>query len=104
MNFSGYDALRFNLNTSLGKNHSIETARDNHAIPFDLPFDFCLFSEDHRLLGDDVSLDVPVDAERSFNGQRSFKRHPLINEPGPLLARSVLRCCGPLPSHEILPE
>src|SRR6516225_9525547 len=98
MNFSGYDALWFNLNTSLGKNHSIETARDNHAIPFDLPFDFCLLSEDHRLLGDDVSLDVPVNAEHSFNRQPSFKRAPLIEEPRPLLTRSVPRRCDQLPS------
>src|SRR3974390_1293037 len=75
-----------------------------HAVPFNLPFDLCVFAENHRLLGDDISLHVPVNAEGPSQGQRPFQRDTLINESSPFLMRSVFRCTRPLPSHEYSPN
>jgi hypothetical protein len=103
MNLAGDYALRFDLDASFGKDHTVKAARDHDAITFDLALDFGALSEDHRLIGDDVSLDVPIDAERPFDGQRSFERYALVDESCPLFDAVF---CGrrPLPSHEAPPK
>src|SRR6516164_556527 len=102
VNFAGHDALRLDLDAPFGKDHSVKAARNHHAISFDLTLDLSALSKDHRLLRDNVSLDVPVDAERPFDIQGSFKRYALVYESCPLLD-SVSGGCRPLPSHEVPP-
>src|SRR5271167_687620 len=89
MDLAGHDALWLNLHTSLREDHAIESAGDHHPIPFDLAFDFRTLSEYHGVLGNDISLDVPVNAKRTGNGKCSFKRHTLVNESCPFFSRTI---------------
>src|SRR5580704_9593580 len=101
MHFSGHHSLGLNLHPALCENHAVESARDYHALPFDLPLDFCVLAEDYRLLRNDISLDMPVDPERPRQRQGAFQRHTLVNEPGPFFASPVFRSTRPLPSHKM---
>ncbi len=89
VNFTRNHALGLNFNAASGEDDAIETPRDYDAIPFNLTFDFRIFPEDHGLFGDDVSLDVSIDAERSREGQRTFERYSLINKAGPFFTGSI---------------
>lgn len=100
MDFAGDDALGLNLHAAFGEDDAIITARNNHAVPFDLAFDFGVFAEDQRLLGDDVSLHVAVDAERASHSERALHCDALIDETCPLFAIAVAAGSRPLPSHK----
>ncbi len=89
VHFTGDDALCFNLDSTLGKNHTVKPPSDNHAIAFDLSFDPSAFTENHSLFGDDVSLDATVDAECALKLERALQRNALVNETRPLFAATV---------------
>ena len=99
MYFARYDPLGLNLHATSGEDDAIKPTRDDHAIAFNLSFDFRVLTQDHCLFGDDVALDVSVNAKRSGECQRAFERHALINETGPLFTATILRRAWPLPSH-----
>jgi len=89
VNFSGDYAFGLNLDSAFGKDYAVEAPGDHHAVAFDLTFDFGGIAEDYRLLGDDISFDVAVDAERSRNLKRAFQCYALIDESSPLFARAA---------------
>src|SRR4029077_1806165 len=92
MNLSGNDAFRFNLNTPFGKNNTIEAPGNHYAVALNLSLDLRAFAQDDRLLRDDVSLDVAVNAKRTCDCERALKGHPLIDETCPLFAACALGC------------
>src|ERR1700730_8598 len=100
VHFARDHALGLDLHTASGKNHAVKSSGDHHAIAFDLAFHLGALSEDHRLLRDDIALDVSVDAKRAFELQRALKCHTLIDESSPLFFAAIFRCAGPLPSHD----
>src|SRR6202043_1364103 len=83
----------------LCKNHTVEAAGDHHAVSFDLSLDLGAFPENHGLFGNDIALDVAVDAERSSDRQGALERHALIDKSSPLFAVAIFPGAGPLPSH-----
>jgi hypothetical protein len=89
MYFAGYHAPRLNLDPALRKYNSVKSAGDDHAIAFDLSFDFGAFSEDHGLLGNNISLDVAVNAKSSFELEGAFQRHTLVDETRPLFIGAI---------------
>ena len=90
MHFAGNHTLRFDLDAALGKYHAIKSTGDDHAIAFDLSFDAGAFTKNDGLLGDDVALDVSIDAEGSLQLKRALEGHTLVNETCPLLAAAIL--------------
>lgn len=90
VNLSGNDAFGFNLNTPFGKDHTIEAAGNHYTVALDLSLDLRAFAQDDRLLRNDVSFDVAVNAERSCDGKRALKGHALIDETCPLFAACAL--------------
>src|SRR5262249_9794750 len=97
----GDHALGLNLDPALRENHAVEAARNHHAVPFDLPFDFCAVAENHGLLGNDVASDVAIDAERALDREGAFEGHALIDESCPLFTGCAVAfaAAGPLPCH-----
>ena len=89
VHFTCHNALRLNLYAALGKNHSVEPSGDHDAIPFDLSFDFRVFSEHYSLLGYNISLHVSVDTKRARQCQCAFERHALIDEARPLFTDAI---------------
>jgi len=85
VNFPSDYALWLDLHSSAGKDHAIKMPGDHHAVAFNLSFDFRVLPEDHRLLGNDVSLYVSVDAKGTCQRQRSLERNALIDETSPFL-------------------
>jgi hypothetical protein len=104
MDLAGYHTLSFNFDAALGEDHAVEAAGDYYAIAFDLAFDFGVLAEDDSLLGDDVALHVPVNAERAADRERSFQGYALIDESCPLFAAAAACGTGPLPCHENYPQ
>src|SRR5215469_12570407 len=106
MYFSRDDALGLNLDAAFRENHAVKAAGNDHAVSFDLTLDFCAVAENDRLLGNDISLHVAIDAERALDRQRSFETYALINESGPLFAvrTVVFPAARPLPRHIELPQ
>ena len=100
MHFASDHALGFNLDATSGKNHAIKSAGDDDAIAFNLSFDSSPFTQDDGLLGNDVSLDLSIDTEGSFQLKRALERHPSVDETRPLFTAAILRSSGPLPSHD----
>jgi hypothetical protein len=72
MHFSGYYTLGLNLYAALRKNHAVESAGDYDPVSFDLSFDSRALAENDGLLGDDVALDVPIDAEGALELKRAL--------------------------------
>src|SRR6516225_463360 len=103
VNFAGHDALRLDLDAPFGKDHSVKAARNHHAISFDLTFDLSALSKDHRLLGDNASLDVPINPQRPIDLHASYNSHASVYESYQL-HHSVSRCCRRLPSHQVHPK
>src|SRR5262249_4325990 len=101
MNFTGHHAFSFNFNTAFREDHAIEPTRNYDAIAFDLALDLGAFSQYNRLFGDDIALDVPVDAESTLNLNFALKRNALVNKSGPLfrVASAFGSAAGPLPRH-----
>src|SRR6516162_9406199 len=105
MHFPGHYAPGLNLHATLSENHSIEAAGNDHAVAFDLAFHFGAVAKDHRLLRDDVALDITIDAERAGDRQRSFQGYALIDESRPLFTAcafchvAVFFGGSPLPWH-----
>ena len=91
VNFSGDHALRLNFHASAGKDYPIEVSRDDDSVALNLSLYFCILTQDNSLLGNYISLNVTVDAERSCQRQGSFERNSLINESCPLFASATLR-------------
>jgi hypothetical protein len=89
VNFASNHALGLNLHAAFGKDHTIESAGNHYAIAFNLSLDLGAFPENYRLLGDDIALDVAVDAESSFELERTLERHALINETRPLFTDAI---------------
>src|SRR5882757_5025706 len=102
VNFPRNNTFGLNLHAALRKNHAVVAARDDHAISFDLTFDLGVFAQNQRLLGNDVSLYVAVNAKRSRNLQRAFHRDALIDKAGPLFAASIRCTARPFPRHKFL--
>src|SRR5215813_4725335 len=84
MDFPRHDALRLNLHATFGKNYAVVPSCDDDSIPFNLPLDFGVFSENECLLGNHISFHVSVNPERARHRERALKRDSLINESGPL--------------------
>ena len=80
MHFAGDHTLGFNLNSALGKNNAVKTARDDHAVAFDLALNFGSLAENDGLLRDNVALYVPVNTKRAFELERTFQCHALVDE------------------------
>ena len=100
VNLTGNNTLGLYLHASLGKDHTIEAPGDHYTVPFDLSLDLGAFTQDNRLLRDDVPFDVAVNPERTGDRKRSLQRDTLVDETCPLFAASTLSCCaGPLPRH-----
>ena len=99
VHLAGNYTLGFDLDSAFGENNAIKAAGNYHAVPLNLALDLRSFSQDHGLLRNDIALDVAVDAERTGDGQSSFKRHTLIDKSSPLFAGAAFRCTGPLPRH-----
>src|SRR6202008_3453665 len=97
--FTGDDALGLNLHPALGEDHAIVAASDDHFVAFDLAFDLGVFTEDQRLLRNDVAFHGAVHAERSFDRDGAFERNALINESCPLFVTAAAGAAGPLPRH-----
>jgi len=87
--FAGNHAFGLNLHAALGKDHAVKSARDHHAVAFNLSLDLGAFAENYRLFGDDISFDGAVDAESSFELERTLERHALINETRPLFGGAI---------------
>ena len=87
MDFAGDDALGLNFHTALGENYSVEAARDNYLIAFDLAFDFGAFAEDESLVAEDITFDLSFDAERAGKFQGAFKAHGPIEKSRPFALR-----------------
>ena len=106
VHFAGNYAFGFDFHPALRENHAIKTPGDDHAIAFNLALDLGAFSQNHRLLGNNIALNVAVDAERPRDRQRALESHALVDESSPLFAAaaSVLCCAGPLPSHFVPPK
>jgi hypothetical protein len=90
MNFARDNSLGLDFDAASCKDDAIETSRNHNAIPFNLSFDFCILSKDHRLFGDDVPFNVSVDAKRSCERERAFKRNALIDKPGPFFTANIM--------------
>src|SRR5882672_143618 len=56
VDFSGHDALGLNFHAALREDYAVIASGDDNSISFDLPFDFGIFAEDQRLLGNHISL------------------------------------------------
>lgn len=104
VNLACDNALRLNLHPAFCEDHSVKAPRDDHTVSFNLTLDFGILSENHGLLGDDVSFNMPVDAERSCERQRAFERYTLVDETSPFLADTIPRRAGPLPCHRTTPK
>src|SRR5260370_42181729 len=104
MHFAGHDALCFDLHAALRKNDAVKAAGDYHAVSFNLALDLRAFAENDSLLGNNIALDIAVDAEGSGDGQRALKGHTLIDKSGPMFAVAVFFCAGHLPSHVLPPN
>ena len=89
VHFAGYHAPRLNLYPALRKYHSVKSAGDYHAIALDLSLDFGALSEYDGLLGDDISLDVAVNAKSSLKLEGAFERHSLVDETCPLFIGAI---------------
>src|SRR4029077_12472252 len=100
MYFASDHALRLNFHAPFRENYAVKSPCDDHAIPFNLPFNFCLFAQYHRVLRNNIALHNSVNAKRSGDLERAFQRHPLIYKPGPFFGNVVTRCAGPFPGHE----
>lgn len=100
VNLACNDPFGFNLNAPFGKNHTVETAGNHHAVTFDLALDLGTFAQDDRLLRNDISFDIAVYAKRARDRKRPLKGHALVDETRPLFAAATLRRrTGPLPRH-----
>src|SRR6266436_10366977 len=101
MNFAGNHALRFNLNTSLREDHTVEPPRNYHPVAFNLSFDLRAFAQNHGLLRDDVPFYVAVNSERTCDRECSVEGHALIDETSPFFVVSAVLCyAGPFPRHD----
>ena len=89
MHFARHNSLGLDLDSAARENHPIKMPGNDHAVPFNLSFNLRVLPEDHRLLGDDGALHVPINAKGPGQRQRSFERYALINESGPLFVQSV---------------
>jgi hypothetical protein len=100
MDLAGDNPFSFDLDATFGEDYTVEAAGDHDTIPLNLSFDLGTFAENNRLLRDDVSFDVAVDAERARDRKRPLESHALVDETCPDLAASALgRRAGPLPRH-----
>jgi hypothetical protein len=90
VNFSRDHALRFDLYAALRENHAVKAPGNHHAIAFDLSLDLSAFSQNNRLLGDDVALHISINAKRSLELECAFQRYALIDKSGPLFAAAIL--------------
>src|SRR6266849_7777828 len=104
MHFAGHDALCSDLHAALRKNDAVKAAGDYHAVSFNLALDLRAFAENDSLLGNNIALDIAVDAEGSGEGQRALEGHTLIDKSGPMFAGAVFCCAGPLPRHVVPPN
>ena len=89
VDFSRDDAFRLDFYPAFCKDHAVKAAGDHYVIPFDLAFHFSAFAEDYGLFGNDVALNVAVNAERAFDLQRPFHGDALIDETCPVFACAV---------------
>ena len=89
VNLPSNHALGLNLHAPFGKDHAIESAGNHDAVSFNLSLDLGAFPEDYRLLGDDIALDVAVDAKSSLELERALECHALIDEARPLFTRAI---------------
>jgi len=62
--FARYDPLGLNLHATSGEDDAIKPTRDDHAIAFKSVLRLSRLTQDHCLFGDDVALDVSVNAKR----------------------------------------
>ena len=90
VHFTCDHALGFNLHAASGKYHTVESAGDDDAIAFNLSLDSSAFTQDNRLLGYDVSLDLAIDSKRPFELERALERHSSVDETGPLFTAAIL--------------
>src|SRR5260370_34833493 len=104
MHFASHHTFRFDLHAALRKNDGVQAAGDSHADSFNLALDLRAFAENDSLLGNNIALDIAVDAEGSGEGQRALEGHTLIDKSGPMFAGAVFCCAGPLPSHVVPPN
>jgi hypothetical protein len=83
VDFAGDDALGLNFDSALGEDYSVKPPGNDYLIPFDLAFDFGTFTEDERLITEDVALDLSFNAERAGELQSALKAHGSVKEAGP---------------------
>lgn len=89
VDLTGDDSLGLNLDAAFGKDDAVKSAGDDNVIAFDLAFYLGAFAEDYRLLGNNIALNVAVNAERAFDLQRPFHGDALIDETCPVFACAV---------------
>src|SRR5262249_39973177 len=75
VNFAGDNAFGLDLHAPLGENHAVVAACDHNSISLNLAFNLGILPEDQGLLRNNITFYVTIDAERSSNLQRAFKRH-----------------------------
>ena len=66
MHFAGDHTFSFNLNPAFGENDAIKSARDHHAVAFDLTLNLRSLAENDGLFRNNVAFHVSVNAERAF--------------------------------------
>ena len=80
MDFAGDDTLGLNFDSALGEDYAVKPSGDDYLIPFDLAFNFGAFTEDQRLITEDVALDLSFNAESAGELQSAFKAHGAVKE------------------------
>lgn len=65
VNLARHHPLGLDLNSTLGKNHPIESPGDDHVIALNLALDSGRLAENQTVLGEDVSLYLAVYTERA---------------------------------------
>ncbi len=83
VDFAGDDALRLNFDSPLGEDYAVKPPGDDDLIPFDLAFDLGAFTEDQRLIAENVAFDLRFDAQRARKLQGAFKADGAVKEAGP---------------------
>ena len=85
VNLSGYNSLRLNLYSSLGKDDSVEAPGDHYVIAFDLSLDPGAVSQQECLAGDNRPLDLRLQPKCAAELKGAFQANGFVNKAGPYI-------------------
>lgn len=87
MNFAGDNTFGLNFDPAFCKDDAIKPASDDDLIPFNLAFDLGPFTQNQRLIAEDVSFHLRFNAKRAGKLQSAFKADGPVQKSGPLALR-----------------